>query len=187
MKQRNLMKALEILLEIATFLLAGHAISHLIFGSLGQTPSDKAWNYAIALVISLGLGGAGAGLRSRLPSPFNRIATILTGVASGAVIGFYYAGVAAGKDPRWAIAGAVLGGLLLGGLGIGFKSAWMEIVIRVAGAITAYGFAFLIGATALTMLNVGYLPIGLLLSLVSLLYLWFTLNSIISPSRSDLK
>ncbi|MBF2025342.1 MAG: hypothetical protein IGS48_01060 [Oscillatoriales cyanobacterium C42_A2020_001] len=177
------MKALRILLAIATFLLAGHAVSHLIFGSLGQTPSDKAWNYAIALAISLGVGGAAAGVRSRLHPPFNRIATILAGAASGAVVGFYYAGVMTGKDPRWAIAGAVLGGLLLGGLGIESKSGWMEIVIRVAGAIAAYGCAFLIGATALTLLNVGYLPIGFLLSLVSLLYLWLTLNSILSSSR----
>ena len=183
MKQRSQAQALRILLAIAAFLLMGYAVTHLVFGSLGQTPSDKAWNYAIALVISLGVGGVAAGVRSRIHPPFSRIATILAGAASGAVVGFYYAGIVMGKDPRWAIAGAVLGGLLLGGLGIGFKSAWMEIVIRVAGAISAYGFAFLIGATALTMLNVGFLPIGLLLSLVSLLYLWFTLNSILSPSE----
>lgn len=187
MKQQNSGKVLRILLAIATFLLAGHAVSHLIFGSLGQTPSDKAWSYVMTLTVSLGLGGAAAGVRSRLRSPFNRIATTLTGAASGAVVGFYYAGVATGKDPRWAIAGAVLGGLLLGGLALGVKTPAVETVIRVTGAIAAYGFAFLIGATALTLVNVGYFPIGLLLSLISLLYLRFTLNSILSPSRSDLE
>ncbi|MDX2244064.1 MAG: pentapeptide repeat-containing protein [Leptolyngbyaceae cyanobacterium bins.302] len=174
---------------IATFLLVGHAVSNLVFGSLGQTPADKAWTYVLVLVGVSGLAGALAGVKAWLKQPFNQIAEILAGVAAGAVVGFFYAGVLAGKDPRWAIGGAVLGGVALGVLGLStWRWRWRRllsaIVLRLTVALTAYGFAFLVGATALTMLNVGYLWAGFILGLLSLLYLWFTWQGLVDTVQT---
>jgi len=158
---------------IATLLIVGHAISNLVAGSLGQTPSDKAWNYVVALVVSLGLGSGLAELRSRLHHPLQQWVTILSHALVGAVVGFYYAGVATNKDPRWAIVGALIG------TAVAVSWAWRKSVssaigLRLASSLAAYGFSFLVGATALSLLNVGRLIPGGVLSVLSLLYLWLT-------------
>ena len=165
---------------IATFLIVGHTISTLVASSLGQTPTDKAWNYVITLVISLGIAGAGQGLRSLLPVLFKRVAELLSSVAAGAVVGFYYAGVATDKDPRWAIVGAGVAGVVTGlGCLLWRRRTILVVSLRLAGALTAYGFSFLLGATGLACLNVGMLLPGGGLMGLSLLYLWFTLTGLV--------
>lgn len=171
-------------IAIATFLIVGHAMSHLVFGSLGQTPADPAWNYVLVLVAVSGLAGALAGVKSWLPPPFNQTAEILAGVAAGAGVGFFYAGVLAGKEPRWAIGGAVLAGLGMGGWRWRWRGPCTAIVLRLAVALTAYGFAFLVGATALALLHVGYLLAGCLLGLLALLYLWLTWQGLVDTVQT---
>lgn len=171
-------KVVKMAIAIATFWLVGHAISNLVFSSLGQTPNDKAWNYVIVLVIFLGLAGGSSGVRSHLQPTLHQMAETLTGATAGAVVGFYYVGMATQKDPRWAIAGAIVGGIILGVLSLKWRTVALRLVINLAGALTAYGFAFLIGATALAWLNVGLTLPGIILGAVFWLYLWFTWNSI---------
>ncbi len=166
-----------ILVAIMIFLLVGHAISHLVASSLGQTPADKAWNYVIALLISLGIGGACAGIQSQ-STIWNKWLLLLSGAATGAVTGFYYSGVAAGKNPQIAVAGAIAGGLLAILLTWQWWSVVWMIALQVSGAIAAYGWFFLVGATALGCLNTHHWFTGLLLSGLSLLYLWFTGRSL---------
>ncbi len=166
-----------ILVAIALFLLVGHAISHLVSSSLGQTPADKAWNYVMALLISLGIGGACAAVppRSALRNP---ILLRLSGIATGAITGFYYSGLAAGKNPQIAVAGAIAGGLLVLLLTWCWPSVVGTIALRLSGAIAAYGWFFWVGATALGCLNTGHWFLGLLLSGLAFLYLWFTARSL---------
>jgi len=161
-------------IAIVAFLILGQAVSNLVAGSMGQTPTDRAWNYVVALVITLGVVGGLAGVRSYLKPSFARIADILMGALSGAIVGFYYAGIATGKDPRWAISGAVLGGVVLGVASWRWRSPIRMLILNLAGALGAYGFAFLIGMTAFACLNVGYALPGALLGMLTLLYLWFT-------------
>lgn len=166
-----------LLVAISAFLLVGHAISHLVSSSLGQTPADKAWNYVIALLISLGIGGACAGVQSRSPS-WNKLLLFISGAATGAVTGFYYGGLAAGKNPQIAVAGAVIGGLLVGLLTWQWRSPIWTIALRLSGAIAAYGCFFLVGTTALACLNTGHGFVGIVLCSLALLYLWLTGRSL---------
>jgi hypothetical protein len=166
-----------ILAAIALLLLVGHAISHMVASSLGQTPADKAWNYVIALLVSLGIGGACAAVPSRSTTG-NQILLLISGATTGTVTGFYYSGLAAGKNPQIAVAGAIAGGLLAVFLIWRWPSTVGTIVLRLSGAITAYGWFFLVGATALGCLNTGHWLLGLLLSGLSFLYLWFTVRSL---------
>jgi hypothetical protein len=140
-------------IAIVTFLIVGHGVSNLVFGSLGQTPRDKAWNYVMVLVGVSGLAGVGS-LGRWFKQPLKQWTEVLAGGATGAVIGFFYAGTFTGKNPQWAIVGAVLGGISLGGLQIGWRTPVIEIVLQLSIALTTYGFTFLIGATALMLLNV---------------------------------
>lgn len=157
---------------IAAFLLSGHAISNLVFGSLGQTPSDKAWNYVIALVVSLSLAGARPGLQWLRQTWHWRGSVALSVIAGGAILGFFYVGTTFGKMPQWAIAGAVGMGL---GAGIwGYSNSPLHrIASQMVSAIAAYGLMFLCGSTTLGWLGVGRLPDGLLLGAIALLYLGF--------------
>jgi hypothetical protein len=158
---------------IATLLLAGNAISTLVAGSLGQTPTDKAWAYVVALVICLGVAGGLAGIHSKISPSFKRWSDLVAGSLATAVVGFYYAGSVTDKDPRWAIAGAVVGA------GVALAWGWRQtisstIAFQMMTTLAAYGFSFLVGATAIALVNVGnWLP-GILVSLVSLLFLWLT-------------
>ncbi len=166
-----------ILVTIVVFLVVGHAISHLVTSSLGQTPSDKAWNYVLALLISLGLGGACAGIQSR-SGRWNKILLLLSGAATGAITGFYYSGLAAGKNPQVAVIGAVVGGLLVTLLAWRWPSVIWTIAIRFSGAIAAYGWFFLVGTTALGCLHTHHWFIGSILGSLSLLYLWLSVRSL---------
>lgn len=168
---------MAILATIVVFLLVGHAISHLVASSLGQTPSDKSWNYVIALLVSLGIGGAGAGVQSR-STVWNQLLLLISGVATGAVTGFYYSGLAAGKNPQVAVGGAIAGGLLAVLLTWRWPSVVWTIALRFSGATAAYGWFFLVGATALGFLNTHHWFAGLMLSSLSLLYLWLTGRSL---------
>jgi Pentapeptide repeats (8 copies) len=171
---------------IAVLLLAGHAVSRSGFGSLGQTPSDPAWRLVVALSISLSLAGGLSGVRVWLKGWLRQWAKRFSGIISGAFLGFFYAGIVAEwLDPKmssqglqaWAIAGAVGGSVVLAIL-----SRWAIPVIAIftsmAGAITSYGFALLMGATAIAFLSTLHTIGGVLLLALSALYLWLTVNSL---------
>lgn len=170
-------------IAIVTFLIVGHGVSNLVFGSLGQTPTDKAWNYVMVLVGASGLAGIG-GLGRWLKQPLKQWTEVLAGGATGAVTGFFYAGTFTGKNPQWAIAGAVLSGVCLGGLRIRWQGPTTEIMLQLAIALTTYGFTFLVGATALAMLNVGDRISGAGLGTLGLLYLYLTWQELITAVQT---
>lgn len=158
-----------------SLLVVGHAIYRLVFAALGQTPADQAWGFVIALYVSLGIAGAASGLRLCLPWT-QQIAKSISGIASAALVGFFYVGSATGNQSEWAILGAVLSGLLMGTVKLWRPTA--AIAISVAGSVAAYGFAFLIGATALAFLSTHHFGGGLLLGSLCILFLWLTINSL---------
>ncbi|UBF27931.1 pentapeptide repeat-containing protein [Kovacikia minuta CCNUW1] len=177
---------------VAVGLLVADAVSRLIFGALGQTPQEPAWNYVLALYVSLGIAATGIGV-SALTKTYTiaPIAKVISGVASGALVGFFYGGVngnqllalfhqksAGENNPRTAIAGAVLLGLGMAIANIKCSRGFVSVVVAAAGTVTAYGFAFLMGTTAIACLSTHRWFWGLTLSLLSLLYLWLTLKAL---------
>ncbi len=167
-------------IAIATFLVSGHAISRLVFGALGQTPGDRAWGYALALYSSLCAAGISSGLRIMVPprSTVDRAAFALSAILSAAISGFYYAGSVMGKDPQWAIAGAGVSSLFTGLLLTRWRGTSGMIAATMARAVMGYGAAFLTGTTAIAFLSTQHSASGILLSGLTLILLWLTLQSL---------
>jgi Pentapeptide repeats (8 copies) len=168
---------------IGALLLTGHPVSRLGFSSLGQTPDDRAWGFVVALCISLLLAGGLAGVRFWLKGAARRWCTVVSGIASGALLGFFYAGtIAEWINPKiessaqapWAIAGAVVGSVLVAILGTRMRVPSVAIGVSVAGAIAAYGFALFIGATGITFLSVQQWLGGVIFLMLCGVYLGFT-------------
>ncbi|MEX0270369.1 pentapeptide repeat-containing protein [Leptolyngbyaceae cyanobacterium UHCC 1019] len=167
-------------IAIATFLLSSHAVSGLVFGALGQTPSDRAWGYVLALFLSLCVAGITSGLQTISPfgSKVNRAAFIVSAITTAAINGFYYAGSVMEKNPQWAIAGAVISGVVTGLFLIRWGGVSGAIAVNMAGAVMGYGAAFLTGVTAIGFLSTGHFAGGILLSCFALVLLWLTLQSL---------
>ncbi|MGD1912309.1 MAG: hypothetical protein ACFB2X_16075 [Rivularia sp. (in: cyanobacteria)] len=105
-----------------------------------------------------------------------RIATILSGATSGAILGFFYGGTAAGgKNPQVAIASAVIGALIMAASSFYFKRGFVPVILSTSGTVTTYGFAFLIGTRAIAFLSTQNLIWGFCLSFLSLIYIGLTL------------
>jgi Pentapeptide repeats (8 copies) len=148
------------------------------FGALGQTPGDPAWSYTIALLVTWGISGAGSAARAMLLPKMGSIAETISAVASGAFLGFFYAGVATGKNAPAAIVGAVVGGILalVGTVRFRRRLMWKMAVAK-AGAFHGYGFALLIGTQALDRWVVGLFLGGIVWGCISIIYLFFTVRS----------
>lgn len=166
--------------SIATIIVF-HAVTQMIFGVIERTPQSPIWNYAIALSTSLGIAGVACTLGSlaRQKSTLQRIATILSGATSGAILGFFYGGSAAGgKNPQAAIASAVIGALIMAATSFYFKKGFIPVILSVSGTVTTYGFAFLIGTRGIAFLSTQNLIWGFCLSFLSLICIGLTLISL---------
>ena len=153
----------------------------MIFGVIERTPESPVWVYGIALSISLAIAGIACTAMSlaKKKSIFKRISRILCGATSGAILGFFYGGTAAGgKNPQVAIASAVLGGLIMAISSFYFKKGFITMTLSIAGTIYSYGFGFLAGTRAIAFLSTQNLIWGFGLSLLSLTYIGFTLISL---------
>ncbi|MEO1374246.1 MAG: pentapeptide repeat-containing protein [Cyanobacteria bacterium J06635_10] len=173
-------KIFTFLISVAciTAIIVFHAVSQMIFGVIERTPESPIWSYAVALSISLGLAGITCVTMraAREKSFLKRIATILSGVTSGAILGFFYGGTAAGgKNPQLAIVSAVIGALIMAATSFYFKRGFIPIILSVSGTVASYGFAFLIGTRAIAFLSTQNLIWGFCLSFLSLIYIGLTL------------
>lgn len=162
-------------------IIAFHAVSQMIFGVIARTPESPIWSYAVALSISLGISGIVCAINSLAPkkSILQRICSIISAALSGAILGFFYGGTAAGgKNPQIAITSAVIGALIMAIANYSFKQELIQIICSVAGTITTYGFAFLIGARAINFLMTQNMMWGVILSILSLTYIGLTIISL---------
>ena len=83
----------------------------------GLAPSSPNWNLALLLGGMLAIAGAAVGLQTFQLSPrLHLLAGMTSGMASGAILGFYSFGQLSGLQMQWAIGGAVAGSLSLGSL-----------------------------------------------------------------------
>ncbi|HEY9832087.1 MAG TPA: pentapeptide repeat-containing protein [Stenomitos sp.] len=166
-------------------LISADAFSKMIFGLLGRTPAEGGWSFVIALGVSLAISGTFSGLRvmMRPKSLTRRIATIISGAASGALLGFFYAGSTTDNNAQFAIAGAVLGGVLMALICWRVRHPLVAVAVAAVGAVAGYGFAFFTGATAITYLSVQKFVWGVFWGALSLAYIGLTMNSLILMVR----
>jgi hypothetical protein len=169
-----------LVVTVVVTLLSADAFSQMLFGVLGRTPAEGNWSYVIALAVSLAISGTFSGVRalSGTKSLPGRIVTIVSGAASGALLGFFYGGSTTNNNPRFAIAGAVLGGVVMAFVSFKFRRTVVAVAIASAGAVAGYGFAFFSGATAIIHLSVQQFVWGLVWGALSLGYISLTMNSL---------
>lgn len=162
--------------------LTSNAFSQMIFGVLDKTPSAPGWSFVIALYVSLAIASTCGAIRAiiaKKSSIFGRIMLIVSGAASGALVGFFYGGSTTNNNPQMAIVGAVVGGLIIAITLISrVGTRLMVVAVAVAAAVSGYGFAFLLGAIAITHLSVQNLFLGIVWSSLSVTYIGLTMASI---------
>lgn len=170
-----------IFIALVVAVVAINAVIRTIFGALGRTPAESAWSFVLALYSSLGIAGVCSGVRVIIStqSIIWRIATTLSAAASGALLSFFYAGSSTDNNPKIAIAAAVLGGIVMAVASFLFRRGLLPVAVSIAGAVTGYGFAFLIGTIASACFSTQNWILGILWGSLSIAYLWLTMNSLI--------
>jgi hypothetical protein len=163
---------------IVAFLMA-LAVNRTVFSSLGEPLGGRKGSFIVALLVSLSLAGTGAAVKTVMATRFGSVVSTLSGTASGALLGFFYAGIATGEKPQAAIAGAVVFGVLMGIASLRNQTGAVAVAVASAAAVASYGLAFWLWAFALAFLTGQQLVWGILLSLLSLTYIGFTLSSLV--------
>ncbi|MEM9163607.1 MAG: pentapeptide repeat-containing protein [Cyanobacteria bacterium P01_F01_bin.4] len=165
-------------IALGVAVVAFNAISHMVFGILGLTAQDPAWGFAIALYVSLAIAGLVAVPKHRLPRPMRRLA-ILSNIATGALLGFYYGGSAAGEDPQVAIIAACLAGGSVGLICLARpQSNGFVGLMTIVGAMAAYGMVFAAMGMTSASLSTGYLLMGMGWGACALLYFVLALKAL---------
>ncbi|MEO1403284.1 MAG: pentapeptide repeat-containing protein [Cyanobacteria bacterium J06635_1] len=166
-------------------ILAFNAISHMLFGALGTTSENPAWRFVVALYVSLAIAGLVALPRGCWPRPVRSLWTLPI-AAAGALLGFYYGGIAATEDPQIAIVAASLAGLSAGLMCVARSQAsWFTGLMTIVGAVAAYGVAFAAVGMASAGFSTGHILVGLGWSLLALLYFALALKGL-EDSRQSL-
>lgn len=163
---------------ITTWLMAS-AVTRPVFSALGEPVGGHKWSFIVALLLSLGISGAGSGLRVAIAPQFRIVAFALSGIASGALLGFYYVGIATNENPQAAIVGAVVAGLMMTFISFRVRSGTVAVAVAIAATVASYGLAFWLWAVALALLSGQQLVWGILLSILSLAYVGLTLSSLV--------
>ncbi|AKG21881.1 pentapeptide repeat-containing protein [Calothrix sp. 336/3] len=178
---------LALLVAIAILISAFHAISQMVFGVINRTPSDPVWNFAIVLVISLLLSGIILPIGEiylRQNSILNRIIFSISASASGALMGFYYGGIATGeRNPQLAVLTAVVLAIVMGGVSFYLIRGIFPIMINTIAAVSGYGLTFLLSAQVGIYLSSNNLVTGIIyviLFILSFKYTFTSLNLLIS-------
>lgn len=162
---------------IMAFLMAS-AVTRTVFSALGEPVGGRGWSYIVALLVSLSISGAGSAARIVMAPQSGAVAFALSGAASGALLGFFYGGLAANKNPQVAAIAAVVGGVLMGVASLRFRTGAVAVAVAIAAAVTGYGLAFWLWATAIAFLSGQRLVWGIFLIALSLAYIGLTISSL---------
>lgn len=168
-----------VLVAVITTWLMASAVTRPVFSSLGEPIGGHKWSFIVALLLSLGISGAGSGMRIAIAPQFGTVAFALSGIASGALLGFYYVGIATNENPPAAIVGAVVGGLVMTLISLRCQTSAVAVAVALAATVASYGLAFWLWAVALALLSGQQLVWGILLSILSLAYVGLTLSSLV--------
>jgi hypothetical protein len=162
------------LVAIVFATLSLYAANQMIFGILGRTAEDPAFNYSIALFTSLSVSGFASVIRKRLP----RIGTIVCGSASLAWLSFFYGGIISNNNPFIAAISALIGSITGALVCFYIKKGFVDVAVGVVGTISAYGSAFLLFAVAITFLSVNHIIYGCLWGMWSVIGIALTMASL---------
>ncbi|MEM6839116.1 MAG: pentapeptide repeat-containing protein [Cyanobacteria bacterium P01_C01_bin.120] len=159
-----------------------HALSSLLFASLGTLPGQAAWAYVKVLTQVLAIATLAAGIQP-LPWPLAKVARAVLGAAISALMGFFYIGSGTNNNPTWAVGGAIASGLL------GMAVAWrwrtrLDAIFAILGAIAAYGLAFWLWTDSSSLLTTGRWLSGLKAAPIVLISLGITLQNLAYCQRS---
>ncbi len=157
-------------------LVSANGVARMVFAALGETAAQSTWVSVVMLHLFTGIAGIGAASRRLvgLKSQVGECGMYLSGLCSGALMGFFYVGSYFSYNVQGAISGAVVMAGLVAVLSAIARRP-MPIVILVMGAVAAYGFAFLIWTVAMTCFHVGRLGWGAGLGGLSLVYVLFAI------------
>ncbi|MEM0979412.1 MAG: pentapeptide repeat-containing protein [Cyanobacteria bacterium P01_H01_bin.58] len=168
--------AIALIIVVLGALTMFHAVSTMLLGSIGTLPGNAAWPYVLALYIALAVAGTNAGLQT-LQQPLAHPASLLTGGATGALLGFFYGGIWTDNNPTVAVISAV--GVSF--LGMLIVQRWFTslstTILGMLGAIAAYGLAFGLWTTASSYLTTGNWGWGLTWGWIAFVYLGVALRS----------
>ncbi|MGI0491765.1 hypothetical protein ACN4EG_08125 [Alkalinema pantanalense CENA528] len=178
----------------------GDGLFRMIYGALGQSVGDPAWNYIQVLYGVLGVGSLAVGLgqgwayRKKLRVPRSKAGWITQDVAvlaAGALFGFANLGRALAlvysslnqpelavqweKDAKVAIVGACLGAVLALGLLWGRRRWDRQLRLQVVFGVMTYGAAFLCSAIAGNFLSLQQSLLGGSLLMLAILYFFCTI------------
>ncbi|MDB9526409.1 pentapeptide repeat-containing protein [Oscillatoria sp. CS-180] len=171
--QKGCLLGIPVLLAIA---LMFHAISSLVFATMGTLPGQAAWPYVLALHTALAIATVSTGLQT-LSFFWAKVAAPPAHASTAALAGFFYGGRLADNDPTVAVAGAVFLGM------VGLLAAWrrafglIQALFAMMGAIAAYGLAFLVWTNGSNLLTTGSWGRGSLLAATSLACIGVSLRS----------
>jgi Pentapeptide repeats (8 copies) len=170
---------------IAICLVFGDVLTRLILGTQGQVPESRSWSFVLLLYGVLSASGIVAAIGHVQPETLklSRFARTISAILSGAVLGFFYAGIATNNNSLFALTGMVVGGVLMFFISLRIRHQIVKVAIAAAGSVATYGSAFLLSATASAFLNTHKLFWGACFSLLSLLYFWLTLVSFCGTVR----
>jgi hypothetical protein len=156
-------------------------ISAVLFGILGLAPSSPEWPLASLSGGILALAGAAVGTQTLKPT---RLMDMTSGLASGAILGFYYVGQLS-EDVLWSIGGGMIGSLVGGALAgwayqpqQGLRQHSVGLAIAFVSTFCAYGTAFGLGAWAFMAVNTQHWGLAMVFTLPTALYLWLTQRSL---------
>ncbi len=173
-----------LVIAISTFSI----ISTLLFGVLGLAPSSPDWHLAVLVAFIFSVAGAAVGVQT-FKTPYFRLMGIISGVTTGAILGFYNAGRVNQEIP-WAIGGAILGSIA-GGVLAGWTyrpqpgrgQQFIGVAIAIVSTFCAYGAAFGLGAWTLMALSTQHWGLALVFALPTGFYLWLTQRSLVWTYR----
>jgi Pentapeptide repeats (8 copies) len=154
-----------LIIAFVVIIITFQAISQMSFGVLGRTPEESSWSYSVALFVSLGIAGLCASLVGIIQPSMRQLLTIISGTASGALLGFYYGG-SLQNNPQVAIISAVAASLMMAFVCFKFRrSGFVRLLIVIAGCVANYGFAFLLSSLTFAFLSTQNIILGSILIL----------------------
>ena len=158
-------------IAVGSLIVTLHAVSMMMFASLGQTSSSDSWGYIITLQIVLAIIGIAGYLINLANLPLvAKIGNFIAVSLCGVLLGFYYGGTYTDNNSQAAVASAIAFGIIFNLLYRWQKQIVLTVVVAIA-SLCAYGFALMRGAAAINLIAGSLIIPGIIWGCICLVYL----------------